>query len=301
MSDAPKREEKPPVPCRVLTPADIPGAQRLREIAKWNQTDEDWKNLLAFEPQGCFGVDMDGKLVGTATTTRFEPKTGTGSFGWIGMVLVDPEYRRHGIGSSLLKKCIAYLQGVGVESVRLDATLMGKKVYDQLGFVDEYTLERWEGTAQKVPGGVRGPWSMDPLKEQDLDALVAYDTPLFGANRKEILAAWLKGWPELAVVARDAKKIYGYALARRGVNFHQLGPVCGDDPGICEALAMWQLERLAGQRVIIDLVTANDWAIPMATRCALRHQRPFIRMALGKNASPGKTKNVLAVCCPEIG
>ncbi|MCW8133514.1 MAG: GNAT family N-acetyltransferase [Planctomycetota bacterium] len=294
-------EGKRPVVCRVLTLKDIPGAQRLRELAKWNQTDEDWKNLIAFEPQGCFAVEMDGKVVGTATSTRFAPNTGAGSFGWIGMVLVDPEYRRHGIGSTLLKHCIAYLQGQGVETVRLDATPMGKKVYDQLGFVDEYSLERWEGTAQKVPGGVLGPWSLTPPTEADLPALAAYDTPVFGADRGAVLAAWRAGWPELAAVAREGANVRGYVLARRGANFHQIGPVIGDDPGVCEALAMYALERLAGQRVVMDLVTANDWAVPMATRCGLRHQRPFIRMALGKNSRPGSRGKVMAICCPELG
>src|SRR5205814_2335881 len=95
---------------RPLTAADIPGAQRLRELAKWNQTDRDWQNLLRFDHEGCFAVEMDGRLVGTATTTRFTPRSGPGSLAWIGMVLVDPECRRHGIGSTLLKNCIAHLQ-----------------------------------------------------------------------------------------------------------------------------------------------------------------------------------------------
>lgn len=294
-------EGKRPVVCRVLTPQDIAGAQRLRELAKWNQTDADWKNLIAFEPQGCFGVEMDGKLVGTATSTRFDPNSGTGSFGWIGMVLVDPEYRRHGIGSSLLKHCIAYLQGLGVETVRLDATPMGKKVYDQLGFVDEYSLERWEGTAQEVPGGVVGPWKISSMAEGDLAEVVAFDTPIFGANRTDVLGAWRSGWPELAAIAREGQNVRGYVLVRRGANFHQIGPVIGDDPGLCEALAMYALERLAGERVIVDLVTSNEWMVPMATRCGLRHQRPFIRMALGKNSKPGSRGKVMAICCPELG
>jgi len=287
---------------RILTPADLPGALRLTQEAKWNQTEQDWKNLLAFEPRGCFGVDMGGKLVGTATAVRFEPKTGKGSFGWIGMVLVDPECRRHGIGSALLRKGIDYLKEQKVETVRLDATPMGKNVYDQLGFVDEYTLERWEGTAHKVPGAVKGPWALGALTPADLEKLAAYDLPVCGADRRRVLAAFIKDWPEQAVAARSPKgELVGYALARRGSSFEQLGPLVGDNTAICEALLMEQLARLAGKRVIVDLVSAHAWTKPLAERCGLRHQRPFIRMALGPNTSPGKKEQVAAICCPELG
>ena len=142
-------ENQPPFTIRTLKESDIPAAQRLRELAKWNQVDQDWRNLLSFEPNGCFVAEMDGRVVGSATSTRYVPNSGAGSFGWIGMVLVDPDYRRHGIGSTLLKRCIQYLKDCGVETVKLDATPMGKLVYEKLGFHDEYNIERWEGVAAK--------------------------------------------------------------------------------------------------------------------------------------------------------
>jgi len=63
------------------------------------------------------------------------------------MVLVDPEQRRLGIGSRLLRHAIAWLQARGVAAVKLDATPLGRKVYVQLGFVDEYGLARYGGVA----------------------------------------------------------------------------------------------------------------------------------------------------------
>ncbi|MCZ7646749.1 MAG: GNAT family N-acetyltransferase [Planctomycetota bacterium] len=285
---------------RTLTPADIPAAQRLRELARWNQTDRDWAHLLAFEPAGCFAAEVEGRVVGTATTTRYEPAAGPGSFGWIGMVLVDPNIRRMGIGSSLLKKCIAYLDGCGVETVRLDATPMGKKVYDQLGFADEYELERWEGLAQGAAPSAGG-FAFKPLEPGDLDAVAAFDLPAFGAGRRRILEAWRADWPELAVAAWQGARLAGYALARRGMNFHQLGPVVAADPVLAEGLLRELLGKLAGQAVVVDFVTANAWVKPILERSGLKHQRPFIRMARGPNRSPGRRDGVLAICCPELG
>jgi GNAT superfamily N-acetyltransferase len=284
---------------RLLMTADIPHAQRLRSIAKWNQVDRDWQNLLAFEPQGCFAAEMDGKVVGTATTTRFIPASGPGSFGWVGMVLVDPDYRRHGIGSTLLKKCIAYLKDSGVETVKLDATPMGKLVYEKIGFASEYDLERWEGVAKPVHS--TSTVNVQVLAEQDLAQVIAYDSPIFGADRSAVLRAWFTGWPEQALVVGDGAKITGYALARRGMTFQQIGPVVGDSPEICEALLIQSLTQLAGKQVIVDVVTANAWAAPLAAKFGLKHQRPFLRMANGANSSPGNRRDIFAICCPELG
>ena len=37
---------------RLLQLSDIPAAMRLKEAAGWNQTELDWTNLLATEPEG---------------------------------------------------------------------------------------------------------------------------------------------------------------------------------------------------------------------------------------------------------
>jgi ribosomal protein S18 acetylase RimI-like enzyme len=292
---------QPPFTVRILTERDIPAAQRLRELAKWNQIDQDWRNLLSFEPNGCFVAEMDGRVVGSATSTRYLPNSGPGSFGWIGMVLVDPDYRRHGIGSTLLKRCIEYLKECGVETVKLDATPMGKLVYEKLGFRDEYKIERWEGVGSKtcVYGEIDAALSNASLA--DLDELEDYDAPIFGVRRRMIIEAWLRNWPECSLVARLHKQVVGYALARRGSNFQQIGPIIADDPRIGAKMLCQMLSRLHGQKVIIDFVTSNTFAVPIAQQFGLKTQRPLLRMAYGPNSSPGQREKILAICCPELG
>ena len=45
---------------RLLLESDIPAALRLRELAQWNQTENDWLRLLRLEPNGCFCSTIDG-------------------------------------------------------------------------------------------------------------------------------------------------------------------------------------------------------------------------------------------------
>src|SRR2546426_12200613 len=84
---------------RVMTIPDIPAGMRLKEIAGWNQTPADWERFLSASPEGCFVTEVEGRVVGTATTINYEDR-----FAWIGMVLVDPDYRGRGIGTRLLEK-----------------------------------------------------------------------------------------------------------------------------------------------------------------------------------------------------
>src|ERR1700753_149172 len=122
---------------RVMTTQDIPGGVRLNTVVGWNQTEADWERFLAANPSGCFVMDDDGKIVGSAATLPFD-----GKFAWISMVLVDPDYRNRGIGTSLLQRAIEYLDSTGMATQKLDATPAGKPLYEKLGFVTEYEIDR---------------------------------------------------------------------------------------------------------------------------------------------------------------
>src|ERR1043165_3525488 len=113
---------------RLLFESDVPAAMRLKEAAGWNQTEKDWRRLLALEPNGCFGAVKDGVLVGTTTTTTYG-----NDLAWIGMVLVDPEHRRQGIAARLMSVALDYLDDK-VETIKLHATAAGKPVYERFGF-----------------------------------------------------------------------------------------------------------------------------------------------------------------------
>src|SRR3954454_12139696 len=105
---------------RPLAEADVPAAQRLREQAGWNQSDDDWRRLLAWGPDGCWAAERDGRVVGTAAVVTYGRR-----IAWIGMVLVDVEQRRQGIGRALLQQALSHLDRLGVESVALDSTPAG--------------------------------------------------------------------------------------------------------------------------------------------------------------------------------
>ena len=118
---------------RAMTKGDVPSGMRLKELAGWNQTANDWDRFLEASPEGCFVAESHGEVRGTVTTIVYESR-----FAWVGMVLVDPDHRGQGIGTQLLLRAIEYLDGLGITTVKLDATPKGKPIYERLGFVTEY-------------------------------------------------------------------------------------------------------------------------------------------------------------------
>src|SRR5262249_59937946 len=93
-----------PISIRLMTPGDLAAADALRAAAGWNQTLQDWRRFLHCEPEGCFIAERDQIALGTATIIRYGS-----ALGWIGMVLVHPDHRRQGVGSALLRPCLAEL------------------------------------------------------------------------------------------------------------------------------------------------------------------------------------------------
>lgn len=283
------------VSVRVMSPGDVAAAMALKHLAGWNQLRLDWERFLEFEPRGCFVAELEGALVGTATTISYQDL-----FGWIGMVLVHPEIRRRGIGRALMSACVEYLEGMGVQAVKLDATPMGKQLYDTMGFVDEYSLQRWMGVA--APQGELDSTRLRALEPADLDELVAFDTPLFGANRDRVLRRLLTEATVRVVGRTDpAGKLLGYAAVRPGQNALYLGPWIAPDPEVGAQLWQWGLGQAKGLPMYVDVIEANHAAVALVTASGLAPQREFIRQYRGQNVAPGQPEWQYGICGPEIG
>src|SRR5258708_8661778 len=166
-----------PLGIRVMTEGDRRFADTVRSLAGWNQTPDDWNRFLTMEPGGCFVAEWDATPAGTATTITYGAE-----LGWIGMVLGHPDYRRMGIGNALLKRCIDYLRERGVRCIKLDATPLGKAVYDRLGFGSEWNLARWE-RAGIPPHSAAGRPGIRSWRDADAAMIDEFDAPAFWTSR----------------------------------------------------------------------------------------------------------------------
>jgi ribosomal protein S18 acetylase RimI-like enzyme len=254
--------EEAGVEIRTLGEADLAAAMRLKESAGWNQTEADWLRLLRLEPGGCFAATAGGRLVGTATTTAYDRE-----LAWVGMVLVDSEFRRRGIASLLMDAALSYLDGRRVETVKLDATPDGRHVYERLGFETESLVERWHcrGVGEARAGQLDAESQKDGASRLVFDdarlaEIVELDRAAFGADRSRLvglLAAQSNG--TFVRTGSDGRAL-AYALAREGAVADYIGPVVAPDLETAASLLDDALARLASRPVYIDVNTQFESA-----------------------------------------
>jgi len=273
---------------RRLTPDDVPAVLRLAGAAGWNQTDADVRRLIDLAPEGCFAACAGGEVIGTVTTTAYGRE-----LAWVGMMLVDPAHRRRGVGTALMEVALDHLRERGVATVKLDATPMGRPVYERLGFEPESVLERWQGELSgEVAEVASGAW----------EEVAALDRAAFGADRGELMRRRIADAPAPLLVARGpGGTVAGYALARLGARAGYIGPVVAADLRTARALVAAAGAGLGRGETFIDIDPDFPGATELMRDAGLARQRELLRMRLGPPTQAGGPLRVFAIAGPEAG
>lgn len=265
---------------RQMTPGDIDLAMSLKDQVGWNQTPDDIRRLVEYEPEGCFIAEADGVPVGTVSTTSYGTK-----LAWIGMMLVLPEYRRRGIARKLMQTSIEYLKSRGVTCIKLDATPLGQPLYEQLGFHAEWGFQRWELEGDEVASFA----SEGAIPTEQL----ALDEEAFGADRSRWVSSVADGCRVFAASS-------GYGMLRPGSVATYLGPVVIRNASEVEPLVTEMLATVAG-RVFWDIPTGNEVSENLAAELGFQPVRQLLRMWTGDGNVEGRPDLQFALLDPTTG
>ncbi|MBL6078904.1 GNAT family N-acetyltransferase [Belnapia sp. T18] len=269
-----------------LEEADLPGALALSAEAGWNQVAEDWRLFLRHGAvHGLRGADGGWQATGAVLPY--------GSFGWISMVLVTEAARGRGLGTAVLREAMAALEAAG-QVAFLDATPAGERIYRPLGFRPVFPLMRWRGEGQ---GGTDLPGGLRLVEPADLPALVALDAAAFGVARPDILADLWRRTPEAALMLADGS---GFILARPGRQALQLGPMVAANEAAAAGLLGAALGRARGP-VLLDLPRRWFCLATLLAKAGFREERPYLRMALGRETGFGDDARLFLIAGPELG
>lgn len=272
---------------RPLVPDDAERLLWLSAEAGWNQTAEDWRLMLALG-EG-FGLwAQDGAPVASALALPYD------GFAWLSMVLVTAPWRRQGLASRLVARCLERISAAG-RTPLLDATEAGRHTYARLGFADLWPYRRMDADGPRLvpPAGI----AVRAMGVADLDAVAALDARAFGAARPALLAAMRARAP--ARLAEADGRLVGLALARDGRLATQLGPIVAESPEVATALAAAALEHVPG-RVFVDLPDSQAAFRRTLEAAGFTAQRTLTRMAQG-GRDPGDASQRYALAGPELG
>jgi GNAT superfamily N-acetyltransferase len=251
--------------------------------AHWNQNEADWRFFL--NEGTVFGVrDHDGRLIASAALLPYASGNA-----WISMVLVTLNWRRRGLATKLIDRCLELAARSGL-TAWLDATPAGAAVYGPLGFkpmleLRRLRLENFAPTKAEAPG---------PLLAYDLTQFSARDSAAMGFDRSALLTG-LGGRPGSRLLSNG----HAMALIRNGRKARHIGPLFADDAVRALALVDAIAQSETGP-LLIDAVSSQAEFLQGLTGSGWNIERPFQRMRFGR-AAVQPAELPFAVAGPEYG
>lgn len=96
-------------------------------------------------PQYCFIVKHENHIIGVIIS-KLEPHRGVRMRGYIGMLVIDPNYRKKGIASNLVKLTIDKMIKDNADEIMLETEVINNgalRLYESLGFLRTKRLYRY--------------------------------------------------------------------------------------------------------------------------------------------------------------
>lgn len=248
----------------------IPSALRLSSLAGWNQTANDWSRLVQLGSGGVRVWTDAGEVRASYSVVGYG-----GRLAWIGMILVDPEYRGRGLGKGAFAAAIEQARSSGFSVMGLDASDLGEPIYRNHGWEAIYPIVRWGGLLQAPREHV------EPMAlTLGLHAgVLTYDRETTGEDRSTLLHNFaLAGCRTISIQSGD--QTVAYAVTRPGRLAIHVGPVLAASAEHFATLMKGIARIEAGKRVICDVL---DERAEKVLRClGMRPSRRLNRMTLPK-------------------
>ena len=253
----------------------------------WNPGIHDGRCFYVTDPGGFFIAELEDEPMGCISAVSYG-----GSFGFLGLFIVEPEFRGQGIGSRLWKKGLSYLEG---HNIGLDGVLEQQEYYLREGFKLAYCSVRYEG----MGGGAMSEGVVD-LSDVPFDELVEYDSTIFSEPRGQFLRCWVNQPEGAALAVLEGEKLAGYGVVRKCRIGYKIAPLFANSDSIAEELFVALKARVPDQPIFLDVPLTNPSAISLARRHNMNVVFETVRMYTGE-APPIPMNQVYGVTSFELG
>jgi hypothetical protein len=179
---------------------------------------------------------------------------------------------------------------------------VGKPLYQKMGFVSEYEIERW--TLRRTIADtavVDGPSWYETLARALPESVVGTDHEAFGVDRSFLLESLHHNAPEFTIEIRNDDALQGYTLGRRGLFADHLGPWMAKSGSAARHLLEAFLARSMRETFVVNCLKANNVAVTLLRSCGFTYSHSLTRMYRGPNTYPGRPDMLCAILGPEFG
>lgn len=267
----------------------------------WSPGAKDGACFLSADPEGFIGAYLDDRLVGGVAAVRYGAR-----FGFIGLLIVHPDFRAEQIGLHLAQAAIEHL---GNRTMGEDGVLNQERNYRRIfGFETAHRQQRHLGKAGSLPSGPVG--SLDPptelvdAKKLPAGVLNAFDGLYFPGPRAAFLRNWIHALGHKAIgclQGHPVKTLSGYGVIRPTPLGHKIGPLFAKNQAIATAILAKLIEGLAPtDPVIWDIPQPNALATRIARDAGMEVAFETVRMY--KNGSVSiRPETVYGITSFELG
>lgn len=232
----------------------------------WNPGIHDGELFYEADNEGFFVAELEGKPAGCASAVTYDD-----SFGFLGLYVVKPEFRKKDIGMKLTEKCLEYL---GDRNIGLDGVMENETKYQKvMKFSSSYSNLRFEGR-----GGGEAPDGLVKISKVPFEKLLAYDRKMFPAPRSGFLEKWVNQPDSYAFAALEGRDLKGYGVIRKCRVGYKIGPLFADDQDTAEKIFKALRASVPEETIYFDVPEPNKKAMEIAKKYHMNVMFRTIRM-----------------------
>lgn len=240
----------------------------------WNPGVDDADVFWGTDPDAYVGFHRDGELVAAGSIVSYG-----GVFGFMGLFMVRPDLRGHGLGRALwFRRRDALLERLAPgAAIGMDGVFAMQDFYTAAGFrFSHRNLEMC---------GVGAPRPLDDLIAPpaclSFEDIAAFDLTHFGVGREAYLHRWIDppGGRGVGLVDDDTLQAMGVVRpCRKG---YKIGPLFAVDSASAERVFAALADVAAGAALFLVVPDNNPNALALAQRHAMTEVSACARMYLG--------------------
>lgn len=260
-----------------LKKLDKSGLETLLLWAKnegWNPGENELDVFWKTDPDGYYGFYDNNVLIAGGAVISYN-----NVFGFMGLFIVHPDYRKQGIGKKLwyLRRDLLLKRLQKNATIGMDGVVAMQPFYEKGGFKIAFRDERYEciGNKMNVSNQVK------VIEASDFEKVQKYDIQCFGYNRHQFLKNWLEMPQSKSFKYIENQKLVGYAVIRKVDVGFKIGPLFADNDHIAEELYKACLNSAPENPVYLDIPTVNSGAKKLVKKYGASYVFECARMYYG--------------------